>query len=120
VILTSATLQMAQNGELNFVKVLLINHLLEAFAGSLARLDARHALAKGAAAVQTAALAYVQFQDAPPEAPVVMADPPAAPAFVPQMRPATVGARYRPGIPGRYRNRAAAAGDIANLVLGQP
>lgn len=53
------------------------------------------------------------------EAPVVMADGPPAPAFVSQAGSAALGARYRPAMAGRYRNRAAASLDRGNLVLGQ-
>jgi hypothetical protein len=48
-----------------------------------------------------------------------MPDGPPAPAFVSQARTMAVGARYRPGMPGRYRNRAASSFYRGNLVLGQ-
>ena len=68
----------AQATPVDAIELLLIDHLLEAFAGSLTRLHARQPLAKGAAAIQTAVLAHLQIQEAPPEAPVVMPHPPAA------------------------------------------
>jgi len=102
------------------IQVLLIDHLLEAFAGALEGLNPGNALAKRAAAVETAALAHLQVQDAAAEAPVIMADFAPAPAFVSQPRAAALRARYRPGIPGRYRNRAAGSFYRGNLVLGQP
>jgi hypothetical protein len=114
----SDALATAQAAPVNAIQVLLIDHLLEALAGSLPGLHARQLLAKGAAAIQTAALAHPQIHHASPETPVVVTDDPAAPAFVSQPRPSTLGARYRPGIPGRYRDCAAAAVDVANLVLG--
>lgn len=51
--------------------------------GSLIGLHARQLLPERAAAVQTAALAHLQFQDEPA---VVVADEPAAPAFLAQTR----------------------------------
>ena len=90
------------------VQVLLVDHLLETFTGPLARLHARQALAKAAAAIQTAALAYWQVQNAATETPVVVPDLAPAPAFVPKMRSPALGARYGPGIPRRYRPRSAA------------
>jgi hypothetical protein len=81
-------------------------------------LHARQLLAKGAAAIQTATLVHPQIHHAAAKAPIVVADEPAAPAFVSQPRASALRTRYRPGIPCRYRNRAAAALDVANLVLG--
>jgi len=109
----------AQATPVDAIQLLLIDHLLEAFAGSLTRLHARQLLAKAAAAIQTAALAHPQIHEAPPEAPVVVPHHPAAPAFVSETQASAPRARYRPGIPGRYRNRAAVSLDVANLVLGQ-
>jgi hypothetical protein len=99
--------------------MLLIDHLLEALAGPLTGLNAWHTLAKETAAIPAAAFAHRQIQDATPKAPVIMPHLPPAPAFVAQTRTAALGARYRPGVPGRYRNGAAAAFDRGNLVLGQ-
>jgi len=109
----------AETAPVDPVQVLLVDHLLEAFAGSLARLHARQALAKRAAAIQAAALAHLQVQRATAETPVVMAYFAAAPAFVSQMRSAAVWTRYRPRIPSRDRNRTSASLDRGNLVLGQ-
>ena len=109
----------AQAAAVDAVEVLLINHRLEALTSSLPRLHARQALAKRAATVQATTLAYLQVQDAAPKAPVIMANFPPAPALVAQTRSAAVWTRYRPGIPGRYRNRPSAALDGGNLVLGQ-
>jgi hypothetical protein len=114
----SNALASAQTASVHAVQVLLINHLLEALAGSLARLNAWQLLAEHAATIQTAALAHPQVHNAPPETPVVVADQPAARAFVAQTRASALGTRYRPSIPGRYRNRAAIALDVANLVKG--
>ncbi len=109
----------SQAAPVDAIQMLLINHLLEALTGSLATLHAGQRLSKGAAAVQAAALAHLQIHDAAAETPVVVADEPAARAFVSQTRASALRARYRPGIPGRYRNRAAASVDVVNLVLGQ-
>ena len=70
----SDALASAQATPVDAIQVLLIDHLLEALAGSLAGLHARQLLAKGAAAIQAAALAHLQIQDAAPETPVVVAD----------------------------------------------
>jgi hypothetical protein len=95
------------------------DHFLEALAGSLKGLNTRDLLPEEAAAIQALVLAKIQAQHATAEAPIVVADGSAAPAFVPQARTLAVGARYRPGMPGRYRNRAARSLDRGNLVLGQ-
>ena len=108
----------AQATPVDAVQVLLIDHLLEALTGSLGGLHARQVLAKGAAAIQTAALAHFQVQDAAAKPPVVMADFAAAPALVSQTRSTALGARYRPGIPGRYRDRASTSLNRGNLELG--
>src|ERR1051325_556170 len=108
-----------QAAPIDAIEVLLEDHLLEALTGPLERLHARQLLPKGAPAVQTHALANPQIHHAAPEPPVVVPYHPPAPALVSQARPFAVGARYRSGIPGRYRDRAAAAFDVANLVLGQ-
>jgi len=100
------------------IQVLLKDHFLEALAGSLAWLHPWQLLAEAAAAIEAAALAHLHDQDASPDSPVVVADGSSAPAFVSQTGAAAFGARYRPGIPGRYRNRATAALDVVNLVLG--
>jgi len=109
----------AQTASIDAVQVLLKDHFLKALAGPLEGLNAWGLLAEGAAAIKTAPLSHLQLEDTAPEAPVVMPDAPIAPALVPQMGTSAVGARYRPGMPGRYRNRAAASLDLANLVLGQ-
>jgi hypothetical protein len=114
----SDALASAQATPVDAIQVLLINHLLETFTGSLPGLHARQPLAKREAAMQAASLAHLQIHDAAAETPVVMADDAAAPAFVSQTRASTPRARYRPGIPGRYRNRAAIALDVVNLVVG--
>jgi hypothetical protein len=112
------TLASAEAASVDAIQMLLLYHLLEALAGSLARLNARQALAKRSAAVQATALAHFQLKNAAAETPVVVPDSPPAPAFVPQMRSAAMRARYRPRIPGRYRNRAAVSLNGGNLVLG--
>jgi hypothetical protein len=99
--------------------VLLEDHLLKALTGALEGLNPGNALAKRAAAIQTAALAQLEAQYALPKTPVVMPDRPPAPAFVSQARTLTMGARYRPEMPGRYRNRAPVSLYRGNLVLGQ-
>jgi len=114
----SNPLASAQATPVDAIEVLLIDHLLETLTGSLTALHAWQKLPEAAATIQAAALAHLQLHHGPPEAPVLVADDPAAPAFVSQMRASALGARYRPGIPGRYRNRAATALDVANLVLG--
>jgi hypothetical protein len=114
----SDTLASTQAAPIDAIQVLLKDHFLEALAGSLAWLHSRQLLAKAAAAIEAAALAHLQVQDASSESPVVMADGSAAPALVSKARTSALGARYRSGIPGRYRNRAAVALDVDNLVLG--
>ena len=99
--------------------MLLEDHFLETLAGSLKRLNPWNALAKEAAAIQAAALAHLQAQHALAETPIIMPDQPPAPALVSQARTLAMGARYRPGMPGRYRNRAAGSFYRGNLVLGQ-
>jgi hypothetical protein len=115
----SDSLPLSQPAPVNAIQVLLKDHLLETLTGPLTRLNARQLLSKTAAAIQAAALAHAQVQDAAPEAPVVVPDHPPAPAFISQTRTVAVGARNRPGIPGRYRKRATASLDVANLELGQ-
>ena len=90
-----------QAASVDAVQVLLEDHLLEAFTGSLERLDAWNVLAEVAAAVQTAALAHLQAQNTLTKAPIVMADGSPAPALVSKTRSPALGTRYRPGIPGR-------------------
>ena len=76
----------AQATPVDAIQMLLIDHLLKALTGSLARLHARQALAKRAAAIQAAALAHPQIHQAAAEPPVIVADHPAAPALVSQPR----------------------------------
>ena len=109
----------AQTTPVDAVQVLLKNHFLEALTGSLKRLNPWNTLPKRAATVQTAALTEVQAQHALPEAPIIVPDRPPTPALVSQTRTIAVGTRYRPGMPGRYRNRAAGSFYRGNLVLGQ-
>jgi hypothetical protein len=99
--------------------VLLKDHLLETLTGSLKGLNAWNALAKRTAAIQTPALAQFQAQHSLAKTPVIMPDRPPVPAFVSQARTMAMRARYRPGMPGRYRNRAAGSFYRGNLVLGQ-
>jgi hypothetical protein len=99
--------------------VQLEHHLLEALAGALKRLNAWNPLAEGAAAIQTEVFAKFQPQQTMPETPVIMPDGPPTPALVSQARTLAVGARYRPAMAGRYRNRASIALYRGNLVLGQ-
>jgi hypothetical protein len=101
------------------IQVLLKDHLLEALTGALAGLHPRQPLTEPAAAIEAAALAHAQVQEASAESPIVMPDGPPAPTLVSHTRSPARGARYQPGIPGRYRNRAAASLDVVNLVLGQ-
>jgi len=79
---SSDALAAAEPAAVDPIQVLLINHLLEALAGSLPRLHSRHALAKESPAIQAAALAHRQIQDSAPETPVIMAHPAATPALV--------------------------------------
>ena len=109
----------SQAAPVDAVQVLLKDHLLKALAGPLERLNAWNGLPEPAAAIQTAALAHAQLQPALPETPVVVTDAPPAEALVSQTRSATLRARYRPGVPGRYRDDAAATIDRGNLILGQ-
>ena len=95
-----------------------MDHLLEALAGSLAGLNAWQALAKVFATIQALAFAHLEAEHCSAESPVVMSYRTQAPAFVSQARSAAVGTRYRSGIPGRYRNRAAVSLDVANLEQG--
>jgi len=110
----------AKAATVDAVQVLLEDHCLEALAGSLEGLNPWNALAKPAAAIQTAALAQFETQHALAKTPVIMPNRPPAPALVPQTGTMAVGARYRPAIPGRYRDQAPAPFDRGNLVLGQP
>jgi len=115
----SDALALAETAPIDAVEVLLKDHLLETLAGSLRRLDPRQLLSKRAAAIQTAAFANTQVQEDTPESPVVMPHDSPAPALVSKMRAPALGARYRPGIPGRYRDRATTSLNVANLKLGQ-
>jgi hypothetical protein len=99
--------------------VLLKDHLLEALAGPLEGLNAWNLLAKTATAIQAAPLLQLQTQYAATETPIVMPDVLPAPTFVSQMGTAALRARYRPPMPGRYRNRATSSFYRGNLVLGQ-
>ena len=109
----------AQTAAVDAVQVLLKHHLLEALAGSLKRVNPWNTLPEPASAVQTTALPERQAQHALAKAPIIVPDRPPAPALVSQPRTMAVGARYRPGMPGRYRNRAAGPLYRGNLVLGQ-
>jgi len=109
----------AQTTPVDAVEVLLIDHLLEAFTGSLERLNSRYPLAETTSAIQAPALAYLKHQHATAESPIVMPDGAPTPAFVPQMRTSAGRTRYRADVAGRYGNLAAASLDVANLVLGQ-
>src|SRR5437763_15121041 len=100
------------------IEVLLMDHLLEALAGSLAGLNAWQALAKESAATQTLAFAHLEAENHSAESPVLMPYLTLAPALVSQARSAAAGTRYRSGIPGRYPNRAAVSLDVANLEKG--
>jgi hypothetical protein len=82
----SEALASAQTAPVDAIEVLLIDHLLETLTGSLAGLHPWQPLAKGAAAIQAAALAHPQIHQAPAEPAVIVADHPAAPAFVSQPR----------------------------------
>ena len=109
----------AETTPVDAVQVLLIDHLLETLAGSLKGLNARQLLPKESAAAQATTLPNGDFQDALAKTPVVVTDGSLAPAFVAQTRASAVWARYRAGMPGRYRNRSAIAADGGNLKLGQ-
>ena len=109
---------LSQTASVDAVQLLLKDHLLETLTGSLERLDSGNRRPEVAATVQTLALASHQVQDATPKAPVIAPDSPPAPALVPQAGTLVLGSRYRPGMPGRYRDRAAADLDLANLELG--
>jgi hypothetical protein len=99
--------------------MLLEDHFLETLAGSLEGLNAGHLLPEETAAIETSALSQFQAQQATAETPIIVPDRPPAPAFVSQARTLAMGTRYRPGMPGRYRNRAAGSLYRGNLVLGQ-
>ena len=108
-----------QTAPIDAVQVLLEDHFLEALTGALEGLNPGDLLAKPAAAVQTPALAEFQAQHALAKTPVIVPDRPPAPALVSQARTVAVRARYRPGMPGRYRYPATGSLYRGNLVLGQ-
>ena len=89
--------RLSQAAPVDAIQVLLIDHLLEALTGSLAALHARKLLAKGAAAIQAAALPHLQIHDAAAETPVVVADKAVAPTLFRRREPpnsGTISARY--------------------------
>src|SRR6185369_13545480 len=64
------------------IQMVLIDHLLEALAGSLAPLYPRQLLAKTAPTIQAPALPHLQVHHGSSGTPVVVADDPATPSLV--------------------------------------
>jgi hypothetical protein len=104
----------SQTAPVDAVEVLLINHLLETFGGSLAGLNAWQGLAKPAATVQTAALADFQVEDPTRRKPQ-------SSWRTRRWHQPLFGRRDPPHwghAIGPVRNRAAVSLEVANLVLG--
>ena len=104
----------------NPVPVVLKDLAFERFAGSLARQDPLEPLAEAPTAVSALPLAGFEQQQAAARAPTLMPNLANITPLAPQRFTPAVRARYRSGMPGRYRHPFAGPLDCGNLKSGQP
>ena|ERR1700760_4301499 len=109
----------SQPAAVHTVEVLLVDGLLEGFAGSLIGQDAGHSLARVSPALQTLRLGDPQSQHVVAQSPILMPYLSLDPAFIAQSRSPTMRAPSLSDVPGRDFDISTGSANLANLEIRQ-